>query len=598
MCESCRGKLTPTTSEGRRLQSRAGPLVIATLVLIATALPAAAQDGEHRMTTHVVESFDGTPLLAHLFLPAGASEDEPVPLVMRTHGWAGTGETAVAGLLEKLLDAGYAVLTWDQRGFGCSGGEAHVDKPDVEGRDASTLITWAADNAPIATDASGDPLVGFTGGSYAGGIQTATAAFDPRVDAIAPEIVWEDLRYSLYQNRVILFGWVEILYAAGVATATGQGLDPSCPTVQEHGPQTGGLAQEIHQGYVEGTTTNQISQDTVDWFGASSPAVYGEDNPVAVPTLVVNGSVDTLFDLTEGARLFDHVRAQGAPAKYIVFCGGHVGCPSSYEDADDREHIDAAILDWFARHLRGEDVDTGASVDYRTNEGVWREAAGFTPPDARNLAGAGEGTLVATPLPTAFDPETMAGQLQSGGAIPATPITAAQPSQAGDPHAMSVEVAAAEGGPLEIVGIPTATVSVTGSGPAAHLFLKLLDREADEILNLQEAPLRVEDLSDDPQTFEVTMPGLAYTLPDGHHLDLQVATTSLMHTTARTPAEVDVEVQVRVPTTTPRAAQVNPAPEPEPPVATTQGLPATGGGLAVAVTALLAAGTVGRRLRS
>lgn len=582
-----------------RASALAAMLVVALTVLV---LPASAQEQGHIRTDHVVESFDGTPIWTHLFLPAGASDENPVPLVLRTHGWGGTGETAIAGTLESLLDAGYAVVTWDQRGFGYSGGEVHIDKPDLEGRDASVLISWAVDNAPVAMEAPDDPIVGFTGGSYAGGIQMATAAFDPRVDALAPEITWTDLRYSLYDGGVINLGWGELLYAAGAATAQSQGLDPSNPA----GPQSGGLAQEIHQALVEGTSTNAFSEDSLAFFADSSLAHYGQEHPVAIPTLVMNGSVDTLFDLTDGNGVFQHVKAQGAPAKFIAWCGGHVACPTSYEQADDRAHLNQAILTWFARYLKGEDVDTGAPFEYRTNEGVWRTASDFTPPDARFLTAAGEGSLISTPGPTSVDVAGLFDDLQGSGGLPILPITSAQPNHEGDPHAFSFEVAHAADGSLELVGIPRATLEVTGAGPAAHLFLKLIDREAGEVVNLQATPRRVTDLSGDAQVIELDLAGIAYTLPEGHHLDLQVSTTSAMHAIARTPAELQVSAEVSVPVRRQgnggNAAPAGPDPGGQAPAVQPRGaragLPATGGGAAgVPVLAMGFALLLGHRPR-
>lgn len=542
--------------------------VAALVAATAAPLPAAAAEaGEPAVSHHVVESFDGQPLYTTLFLPPGASAENPVPLVLRSHGWGLHGERNLdeaSSTTTALLQAGYAVFTWDERGFGYSGGEVRILKPEYEGRDASALIDWLATNPEVAPvlaceskrDTDGtcpDPVIGMTGGSYGGGIQTLAAAFDaqfsattsgpePRIDAIAPEITWHDLRYSLYDGDVLNLGWGEALYALGAATSHAEGLDPRNPA----GPQAGGLDQRIHEVHAEGLLTNQLSDGSLRYFGDSSPAVYGDAHPVTVPSLFIQGSVDTLFDLTEAARNFHHVR-QHAPAKLIAFCGGHVSCPPSYADAGDRGFLDRAILDWFAVHLRGETVDTGAPVVYRTNEGVWRSAADFPPPDATSLTAQGTGSMVSTPLPTTADigdPTALLEQPLNNA------LLTAQPNRPGDPHAFSVEVAAADGGDLELVGIPTARLAVSGTGPAAHLFLKLVDREAGEVVNLQEASLRVTDLTAEPQRLDVTMPGIAYTLPEGHHLDLQVSTTSLMHTTARTPATVDTTVRVNVPVRT------------------------------------------------
>src|SRR6185295_166631 len=94
---------------------------IATAVFAATATAATVQDNQ------VATSADGTPIVYTLFTPDGASASKPVPAVLMTHGWGGTRQTSASGFVQKLLDHGYAVLTWDQRGFGQSGGQAEVD---------------------------------------------------------------------------------------------------------------------------------------------------------------------------------------------------------------------------------------------------------------------------------------------------------------------------------------------------------------------------------------------------------------------------------------------------------------------------------------
>ena len=171
-------------------------------------------------------------------LPAGASRRNRVPVVFQTHGWGGTREQSPEGFTERLLDNGYGVLTWESRGFGDSGGEANVDSPEFEVRDAQALIDFVAGRKEILTDAPGDPRMGWIGGSYAGGIQLNMAAVDSRPDAISPEIAWADLVQDLYPNKLLKKTWDQLLYAAGAASAAGEGLDS--PT----GPQSGVYAQE------------------------------------------------------------------------------------------------------------------------------------------------------------------------------------------------------------------------------------------------------------------------------------------------------------------------------------------------------------------
>ena len=58
----------------------------------------------------------------------------PGPDDLHSHGWGGSRTTDPAAFAT-LLDAGYGVLSFDQRGFGESGGHAYVENPAVEGKD-------------------------------------------------------------------------------------------------------------------------------------------------------------------------------------------------------------------------------------------------------------------------------------------------------------------------------------------------------------------------------------------------------------------------------------------------------------------------------
>src|SRR5665809_3012 len=66
-----------------------------------------------------------------VFKPARASRDHKVPFMMHSHGWGGSRTTDPAAF-RRWLDAGYGVLSFDRRGFGDSGGFAHVENPRYE----------------------------------------------------------------------------------------------------------------------------------------------------------------------------------------------------------------------------------------------------------------------------------------------------------------------------------------------------------------------------------------------------------------------------------------------------------------------------------
>ena len=105
-----------------------------------------------------------------LFRPASASTARRVPLIMHSHGWGGS-RTQDPASFQRFLDAGYGVLSYDQRGFGESGGQAYVENPRVEGRDVRGLDPARRGPEGVKRDGPGDPRLGAIGGSYGGGFQ-------------------------------------------------------------------------------------------------------------------------------------------------------------------------------------------------------------------------------------------------------------------------------------------------------------------------------------------------------------------------------------------------------------------------------------------
>jgi ABC-2 type transport system ATP-binding protein len=317
-----------------------------------------------RITNQVLRSFDGTRLATTLFTPRAASPSHRVPIVLRGSGWTAPRATGDSGTIHALVDAGFAVLTWDPRGFGGSTGATSVDALDREARDVSALVDWAARQPFVATQRPGDPVVGMSGPSYGGAIQLAAAAVDHRIDAIAPEITWFDLRDSLFPNGVAKRGgWAEWLFASGFA--------------------------------------DRREDDA--WLLARSLAGYGDAHPIAAPTLLVQGIEDELFDLNEAARTLAYLDAHHVPHRFVAFCGGHGTCA---HPGDDRTHLDHALVAWFDRWLRGNTrADVGPAAEYRTNDGRWRALDAFPPTDTapRYALATGTTPLTATVLGASGD---------------------------------------------------------------------------------------------------------------------------------------------------------------------------------------------------
>ena len=114
------------------------------------------------------------------------------------------------------------------------------------------------------------------GGSYGGGIQLVSAALDCRIDAIVPVIVLalagqRACTRTTPQGRVV---------EHPVRGGQGPVVDPHVTGANESAQPPGGSAE-----------------DDEDWFGSRGPANVLDR--INVPTLFIQGTVDTLFTLDE-----------------------------------------------------------------------------------------------------------------------------------------------------------------------------------------------------------------------------------------------------------------------------------------------------------
>lgn len=511
-------------------------LVLALFLILVPGGNAAAAPEPTIENPIVVESFDGTPIVGTLMLPARASARNPVPVVLETHGWGGTRRTAPGGLSERLLDAGYAIFTWDARGFGDSGGEANIDSPEFEVKDVQALMDYLASRKEILKDGPKDPRLGWIGGSYAGGIQLNTAGIDHRPDAIVPEISWADLVQDLYPNDVLKRTWDQLLYAAGAATGAANGLDSPA------GPQTGVYAQQIHQAYALGTTTGTFPDDLRKWFFQKSTILRAPR--ITTPTMIVQGTVDTLFPLEDGFALYDLLTGSGTPVKLLAYCGGHTlgGCSypggtSGYPDADEGDErapfYQDRIVAWLDRYVKGLDVDTGPEFEWQAQDGYYYGAPRYRLPDTQMSDSKAFEIQLVGPGPGGGD------GLADGNPAPQWELGVT---------AMRKEIVAPVKQRRTVVGMPLVFAGGSVTGATAFLFFELVDQAPDGTLTTvddQTMPLRFGAETGE-RTFE--MHGVSWILEPGHSLLLEITTGSTQYDIPRTgPYAVSMSINVSVP---------------------------------------------------
>lgn len=246
-----------------------------------------------------------------LFRPSGATKDRPVPMVLHSHGWGGS-RTADPASFAYLTDAGFGVLSFDQRGFGESGGQAYIENPDVEGEDVQGIVDLVAAQDWVRKQRPGDPVLGAIGGSYGGGYQFVGAFSElretgsTRFDALVPEITWHSLTESLFPQGVPRTEWATALTAAGLSTDA--------------------LPPIVLQGFAEAAATGNVPAYLHDFLDKNGPEWHvRQGRRLDIPVLFGQGATDNLFPLDQGLKNFRRALTDKARARsiFVGYNGGH-----------------------------------------------------------------------------------------------------------------------------------------------------------------------------------------------------------------------------------------------------------------------------------
>ena len=272
--------------------------------------------GRHYPVT--LQSASGETISFEVFEPAtlrcGARSLAAHPLVLQGHGFGGSrvsdpasGDYASTGI-ESLVNADYAVISIDLRGFGQSSGTVRVMDPDFEGLDLVQIVDWAEENLdylawrdnatgqPVArpTSAQSTPqganlLLGSIGSSYGGGYQMLLHAVDEkqRLDAMVPDITWHHLPYSLNPGDAIKATWSLLLVAGGEAGSYGPGLEG------QDSPFSRGLDPYVKETLLRGIALNEFPRDAIDWFSYHSPSYWCDlNNQTTMPYSVTESELN------------------------------------------------------------------------------------------------------------------------------------------------------------------------------------------------------------------------------------------------------------------------------------------------------------------
>jgi len=548
--------------------------------------------GTHRYATTdaLVQVLDGpddkhvTTIDTRLYVPDNATARTPQPALLMTHGFGLTKLSEEVAESAKLFARhGYVVLTYTAQGFGDSSGCISLQSRTWDVKDARQLITKVLETKPYVKKDRKGAVVGTVGGSYGGGIQLNLAEADARVRAIAPGRTWNTLQYSLDPNNWVVPGdptgfthtlakqgvfkknWTSLFFASGTANPVG-GLPPTgqqygrCPQDKLTPEAAPGLACtgyriELCETFARLSATGDATDADRALIADSAGAT--QISRLRVPTLLVQGQSDTIFNLNDAVATYAALRRQRVPVQMIWNAGGHGGYSTQpgecemYDGSTDR--TDQAALDdcyltvrtlrFFDRWLRGvPDRSPGFSWyrDWAPQRGKgastrYGDAPAFPLPGARTFplgsalrVTAGEvvpgGVSIVNPpggVPSAYSElSNFTGPGNNPGAGPVAPFEI--PGQHADFTSAPFPT------DVESVGVPSARLVLSHTAPTdLVVFGKVYDVAPDGTATLIHrliAPCRIPSAAL-AKPVDIKLLGFAHRFSKGHRVRLTLATT-------------------------------------------------------------------------
>ena len=314
----------------------------AALVLVggeAVGSPAAKQD-------LTIPMDDGTSIAATLYLPDGPAPAGGWPAIVFLHGLSGNRQQMNA-LVEGYGVTGqnYAVLTFDARGHGESGGLVGIDGPR-EVADTRAIRDWLAARLDVS-----DTRIGAWGISYGGGAVFNSLVAGVPWTAIVTVETWTDLFTALAPQGLVKSGLVA-------------GLAGSIPD-NRRDPTLGALTLAAFAGETAAVRPWAAARSSISKLGS-----------VTTPVFMAQGRRDFLFGIDQGARAFERLKGPK-----VLYVGLHGHAPSTFPAADTG-FLMTKVRAWFDCYLRATGCDGAQASVYVAPENFAGQVArrGTLPP--------------------------------------------------------------------------------------------------------------------------------------------------------------------------------------------------------------------------
>jgi len=336
---------------------------------------------------------DGVSIAATLYVPDGTAPTGGFPALVFLHGLSGNRQQMNA-LVEGygFVNQGYAILTFDARGHGESGGLVGIDGPR-EVADTRAIHSWLAMRPDVA-----DTRIGAWGISYGGGAIFNSLVAGVPWGAVVTVETWTDLYSALMPQGLVKSGLV-----AGLA---------------------GSIPPEKRDASLTAVQAAAFAGNTAavrPWAEARSS--LSKLDTVATPVFMAQGRRDFLFGIEQASLALQRLRGPK-----LLYLGLHGHAPSTFP-ASDTGSLMTQVRAWFDCYLRSGACARvpGVSVapEGSTQPAPWNAAlpktttSTFALPGVTTFARSGKSVRTTAPLRKAIEifgsPTVTASIAASGG---------------------------------------------------------------------------------------------------------------------------------------------------------------------------------------
>lgn len=298
----------------------------------------------------VTFSSEGAELAGSLLLP---EREDNHPLVVMTHGFSATTSMTADKYAEVLRDHGLAVLLYDHRGFGASGGEPRQQiNPWVQARGYRDAISYASQVEHIDSE-----RIAIWGDSYSGAAALAVAAVDDRVAALAVQVpaIGSEM-YPKDEDGSLYEAIKEMILSGDVEPSSQDEVDGPMPVVSDDQVLRPSALKPLtayrwftEYGNRPGTGwINQVTRVRKDAVAVWRPGLCARH--VTCPSIFLVSPTDEMPSSvpTVSRAAFDQING---PKEWVDIEGGHFGL--LYYPSKEFERASSAQARFLTSHLGG-----------------------------------------------------------------------------------------------------------------------------------------------------------------------------------------------------------------------------------------------------